>query len=224
MTVIDALRDRLNAILDLGGPVVAILLCLSVVSLAVVLYKLWQYASAGVGRHRSLRQAMAELDAGRTDAAAGYLRKSRSHLAPVLLRALNAGTAADKTRIEAEASARLDRLERCFRILDSIAQISPLLGLFGTVLGMIDAFQALQDAGSAVDPSTLAGGIWVALMTTAAGLAVSMPTSLLLTFLESRLARERSIAEIAIETLFAPLPKARDKGDVLQPFPQANAR
>ncbi|WP_425049726.1 MotA/TolQ/ExbB proton channel family protein [Psychromarinibacter sp. S121] len=224
MNVIDLLQDRLNAIVDLGGPVVAILLCLSVLSLAVVLYKLWQYASAGVGRHRSLKQAMAELDAGRPDAAAGYLRKSRNHLAPVLLRALGAGGVADKARIEAEAARRLDKLERCFRILDSIAQISPLLGLFGTVLGMIDAFQALQDAGSSVDPSTLAGGIWVALMTTAAGLAVSMPTSLLLTFLESRLARERSVAEIAIETLFAPLPEGKAKDEVLRPFPQSNAR
>ena len=57
------------------------------------------------------------------------------------------------------------------------------MGLFGTVLGMIDAFRALQAAGDAVDPSVLAGGIWVALLTTAAGLGVAMPTSLALTFL-----------------------------------------
>ena len=60
-------------------------------------------------------------------------------------------------------------LEGGFRLLDTIGQTAPLLGLFGTVLGMIDAFQALQEAGQAVDPSLLAGGIWVALLTTAAG-------------------------------------------------------
>ena len=85
-----------------------------------------------------------------------------------------------------------------------MAQIAPLLGLFGTVLGMIDAFRALQSAGTAVDPTVLAGGIWVALLTTAAGLAVAMPTSLLLTWLESRTARERDFAALALARLRAP--------------------
>lgn len=53
---------------------------------------------------------------------------------------------------------RFARLESGFRLLDSVAQLAPLLGLFGTVLGMISAFQALQAAGAQVDPSVLAGG------------------------------------------------------------------
>lgn len=203
------LRAQVEGIVDLGGPVVALLLVLSVLALAVILYKLWQFAAAGVGRHRRLRLALEKIDAGDRTAAAHCLQESRNHLAAVLLKALSTPDRVEKSRIEAEAVSRLDRLEKGFRILDSIAQISPLLGLFGTVLGMIAAFQALQDAGSSVDPSTLAGGIWVALMTTAAGLAVSMPTSLLLTFLESRVTREREMAEIAIETLYHPLPQER---------------
>ena len=83
--------------------------------------------------------------------------------------------------------------------------MAPLLGLFGTVLGMIDAFRALQAAGDAVDPSVLAGGIWVALLTTAAGLGVAMPTSLALTFFESRAARERARIDLALESLFHPM-------------------
>jgi biopolymer transport protein ExbB len=94
------------------------------------------------------------------------------------------------------ALGRLHELQRGFRALDAIAQISPLLGLFGTVLGMIEAFRQLQGAGSAVDPSILAGGIWVALLTTAAGLAVAMPVSLMLTWFETRVENER----VAIET------------------------
>ncbi|WP_172292714.1 MotA/TolQ/ExbB proton channel family protein [Pseudoruegeria sp. HB172150] len=203
------LQDRVQGIVDLGGPVVALLLVLSVLSLAVILYKLWHYAASGVGRHRRIRLALQDLDAGRLKAAREKLKASRSHLAPILLRAVENPSAETKTRVEAEAALRLDKLERGFRILDSIAQIAPLLGLFGTVLGMIDAFQALQEAGSSVDPSTLAGGIWVALMTTAAGLAVSMPTSLMLTFLESRVSRERALAEIAVETVFCPHPVAK---------------
>jgi len=202
----ELVQDRVLGLVELGGPVVAILLGLSVLALAVILFKLWQFLTCGVGRHRRIRIALQKLDAGDAEAAEKLLIKSRSHLAPVLSRALGSVERAEQSRVEAEAAARLDRLESGFRVLDSIAQIAPLLGLFGTVLGMIAAFQALQEAGASVDPSILAGGIWVALMTTAAGLAVAMPTSLLLTFLESRVAKDRALAELAIEILFHPLP------------------
>lgn len=207
--ILNTLRERFIGILDLGGPVVVLLLALSVLAFAVILLKLLQFGMAGVGRHGKVREALANLDDGQDTAALSTLRHSRSHLAPILQRAIEAKNEAEQSRVEAEAASNLDKLERSFRILDSIAQIAPLLGLFGTVLGMISAFQTMQEAGTSVDPSTLAGGIWVALLTTAVGLAVSMPTSLFLTFLESRVARERSLAEIAIETLFHPLPEHR---------------
>ena len=206
MTLLELVQQRLAAIVDLGGPVVALLLVLSVLSLAVMLYKLWQYGVQGVGRHRAMREALTKYDGGDLTGAQAALGRSRNHLAPLIARAMrDAGLPGMQARIEAEAAAKLDLLERGFRILDSIAQVAPLLGLFGTVLGMIDAFQALQETGSSVDPSTLAGGIWVALLTTAAGLAVAMPTSLMLTFFESRVARERGIIEMAIETAFCPI-------------------
>jgi len=111
---------------------------------------------------------------------------------------------APRERLAAEAEARFATLEGGFRALDSVAQLSPLLGLFGTVLGMIDAFQSLQSAGSQVDPSLLAGGIWVALLTTAVGLAVAMPTAMVLSWLESRMDGERVFADTAIQTICAP--------------------
>lgn len=200
MTVLTALMERLQFVYDLGGPVVALLIGLSVVSLTVILWKIWQYAQLGVGRHAKIADAIRDWDAGDLTSAEAALTQSRNSLA----HALGQGHAR-QGRTEAEASAHLARLERGFRILDSVAQIAPLLGLFGTVLGMIDAFQALQNAGNSVDPSLLAGGIWVALLTTAAGLAVAMPTSLALTFFESRVSRERVLAETAIEAKFAPL-------------------
>ena len=70
---------------------------------------------------------------------------------------------------------------------------------------MIEAFQSLQDAGSQVDPSILAGGIWVALLTTAVGLVVAMPTALVLSWLESRIEAERVIADKAIMTVLQPI-------------------
>nr|WP_237693280.1 MotA/TolQ/ExbB proton channel family protein [Octadecabacter algicola] len=190
----------MQSIYDLGGPVVVLMLALSVLSLGVILWKIWQFYRLGVGRNAQITTAIIEWDAGNQDVAETALAKSRNSLSDALQsRQVNG----PKTRIEAKASAHIAKLETGFRVLDSIAQIAPLLGLFGTVLGMIDAFQALQQAGNSVDPSLLAGGIWVALLTTAAGLAVAMPTSLVLTFFDSRVARERVLAESAIESKFA---------------------
>jgi biopolymer transport protein ExbB len=79
----------------------------------------------------------------------------------------------------------LARARAGLRPLELIATIAPLLGLLGTVLGMISAFQALQEAGARADPSMLAGGIWEALLTTAAGMAVAIPASVAATWFES---------------------------------------
>jgi biopolymer transport protein ExbB len=67
------------------------------------------------------------------------------------------------------AAAQTQALNRYLRGLDAIATLAPLLGLLGTVLGMINAFQALEAAGGRADPAQLAGGIWEALLTTAFG-------------------------------------------------------
>ncbi|WP_170370176.1 MotA/TolQ/ExbB proton channel family protein [Ruegeria arenilitoris] len=197
--------NALGQILALGGPVVAILLVMSILTVAVSIYKLWQFAACGVGRHRVLSQALAAWDAGDHDTARERLAASSSYLAPIVGAAMSApDTAGLDERLDAEAGLALARLERGFRLLDTVAQLAPLLGLFGTVLGMIEAFQSLQTAGAGVDPSLLAGGIWVALVTTAVGLAVAMPTSMVLSWFESRTARERVFADKALRTILVP--------------------
>ncbi|MDJ1017634.1 MAG: MotA/TolQ/ExbB proton channel family protein [Paracoccaceae bacterium] len=189
-----------------GGPVVLLLIAMSVVGMSVIVYKLWQFRVAGVGRHHFLRQAVEAWDTGSSDAASRHMRDASSYLKPVI--ALGMEEAIDAERLEAEAEERFSRLEAGFRLLDSVAQLAPLLGLFGTVLGMISAFQALQEAGNQVDPAALAGGIWVALLTTAVGLAVAMPTTLMLNWFESRIDADRVFAGKAIRTLKTPLEAA----------------
>jgi len=189
----------------LGGPVLALLLGVSVVALALVLVKLWQHQAAHVGRRRHLQRALELWDSGEVDAATAEISKSRHFLAPVVsLGAEIAGREDARNRLESEAEKRIAPLEGGFRVLDTIAQLAPLLGLLGTVLGMIQAFQALQEAGDQVDPSALAGGIWVALMTTAAGLSVAMPVSVVLSWFEGRIDNERAFADYAISILNTP--------------------
>jgi len=213
--------DRLFGLIEMGGPVIGLIVLISIATLAVVIYKLWEFRASGVGRHTALRKAVAEWDRGEVGAARRTLETSRSYLAPVIARAFEFVDATDTAatrRLEAEAEARFSRLERGFRFLDTVAQVAPLLGLFGTVLGMIEAFQALQGAGSQVDPALLAGGIWVALLTTAAGLAVAMPASVALSWFEARLAGERALADHALGVVLnpdGPAPASAPAGELI---------
>jgi biopolymer transport protein ExbB len=82
-----------------------------------------------------------------------------------------------KQRLEALRDRHLDRMERNLPILSGIGNVATLMGLFGTVSGMITAFSIMNETGNS-DPYVLAGGISQALVTTAAGLAVAIPAML----------------------------------------------
>jgi biopolymer transport protein ExbB len=82
-------------------------------------------------------------------------------------------------------SEELQRMERGFRTLSILGHTAPLLGLLGTIIGMIKAFMVIEVAGGQVDSQALAGGIWEAMLTTGVGLTVAIPVLLLLHMLES---------------------------------------
>jgi biopolymer transport protein ExbB len=178
-----------------GGPVVVLLLFCSVVALAIVLLKLWQFHAAGLGRRSDLvravglqRQGRAEealaLLAGKTHPAAGVIAaairgRQRQDLPESLVRE-------EVLRCGGEA---IESLRGYLGVLEVIGAIAPLLGLFGTVLGMIEAFRKLAAAGNQVNPAILSGGIWEALLTTAVGLAVAIPVVVLCNWFERRVER-----------------------------------
>ncbi len=201
------LAVRLNAFIELGGWVVAVLLSLSVLAGAVILWKLAHLQMLGLGRGTKLQAALAPLARGQDTVSRDALAQLGDPLAQLALRALaSPGPRAGlRDRLHSESDTELARAASGLRFLDAVAQVAPLLGLFGTVLGMIEAFQALQGAGASVDPSLLAGGIWVALMTTAVGLAIAMPVSLILTALESRIDAHRRLADSMVETICGPV-------------------
>jgi biopolymer transport protein ExbB len=117
-----------------------------------------------------------------------------------------AGGVKDLTLVASRiGSEQLSRMEAGLRTLAWLGNTAPLLGLFGTITGMIKAFQVIEQAGGKVDAQMLAGGIWEAMVTTGAGLAVAIPVLFLLHFLEGlvdqRAKSMQQVASIAIEQL-----------------------
>lgn len=199
----DAARD----LVVLGGPVVAVLGVMSVFGLAIVLLKLWQFTSARVGDRSFVAPALADWQAGQASAALDRLEARRNPIAGVLyatIHGLRSGVPEATVREEAArmAARELNDLRSYFRPLELIGTLSPLLGLLGTVLGMIEAFRALQAAGTHVNPAVLSGGIWEALLTTAVGLIIAIPAVTALNWLERRLERLHEDMQDALTRVF----------------------
>lgn len=198
-SVVDVITGGFNQIVDLGGPIVAILLALSVIALTIALVKLWQFARIG-GTAKRLAAAVELWRQGDLRGAAESAARLRGPLADVVNRAMR-GFLTGKSElhvredVEQTADEAVGTLRSYLRALEAIAQAAPLLGLLGTVIGMIDAFKVLESSGGDVDPAGLAGGIWVALMTTAVGLAVAIPTALALHWFDGRTERDRRTLE-----------------------------
>lgn len=201
--------DRAVHLLQAGGPVVAILLVLSVAACTIVFAKLWQLRSVRAGDTGTARHALALARAGRHQQALDMAAGSPNPAAQALARALRGRQRtlpepAVREEVLRYGTEALDRLRTWLRPLEVIASLAPLLGLFGTVLGMIEAFQNLEHAGSRVDPSILSGGIWQALLTTAVGLAVAMPVVVAHTWLERMIDRLAQEMESIVTQAFTP--------------------
>jgi biopolymer transport protein ExbB len=173
-------------LLERGGVAIWVIAALSVLALAVALWKLSTFLRQGVWSqgYKPDLDRWVETGAGAGPASRGPV----AQVAAVAIAAReNPALSDDQAREETErvAKALLAEARSGLRILDLTVTIAPLLGLFGTVLGMIDAFQALQTEGAAADAATLAGGIWEALLTTAAGMAVAIPASIALAWFDS---------------------------------------
>lgn len=186
--------ERAWDLLQAGGPVVAILLVLSVLALAIVFMKLMQFRAARIGDRRAAHAALAAWHAGRIGEALTQADGSKNPVAQALARAMRGqrrGLPEAKVREEVVRYGGdvLEDLRAWFRPLEVIASLAPLLGLFGTVLGMIAAFQQLEAAGNQVNPAILSGGIWEALLTTAVGLGVAIPVVAILNWLERKVDR-----------------------------------
>ncbi len=198
MTEIGALANTLD-LLAKGGPVMMVLLAVSGLAVLIIVAKLLQFARLGLGNLRFVDPAMTALGRNEPQAALALLAKRRHPVARAMESAITTSTDSRLTPEDRDAeinrvgSAQIRDLESHLRGLEVIANLSPLLGLLGTVIGMIGAFAKLEDAGSKVDPAMLAGGIWEALLTTAFGLVIAIPALAAFYVLEGRVESVRAV-------------------------------
>ena len=184
--------------LQQGGPVMYVLLGLSVLATTIILMKLYQFGRSGLNRTEFVDDIVSAVQRGKYGQALTDLKGNDHPVAKVLDSLIRCGadTAMSTHDVEAEVSrvgsAEIRNLESWLRSLSSIAHLSPLLGLLGTVTGMIVAFMNLEAAGPQVDPSILSGGIWEALLTTAFGLTVAIPAMAAFYYLEGRVDHTRA--------------------------------
>ena len=213
LETLDPTLTELQAFLAQGGPAIWVITALSVATLALILWKLWRLMMLGAWAGRTARASVELWCRGDQEKALRCASEGRGMRSRVVLAALQ--TRMDTVLSEAHAreeTARvaqqeLARARAGLRARELSATIAPLIGLLGTVLGMIAAFQALQEAGARADPAVLAGGIWEALLTTAAGMAVAIPASVALTWFEAVIDRiRRDIEDNAARIFLSPAP------------------
>jgi len=178
-----------NMIARGGILVVPILLC-SVVAVAIFLERIIRFARMR-SRGEGLAEKVAGLLASRKEAAALKVsRESNSPMGRVLVQAIGA-KGLDRGMLETVIASATDKevrnLSSYIQALATIGNIAPLLGLLGTVIGMIKAFMVIQQMGGKVNAALLAGGIWEAMLTTALGLAVALPTMVAHSYLVARI-------------------------------------
>lgn len=182
-------------LINKGGPVMWILLGYSIVAVAIVVERLIYFYL--------LPKVSGEVDA--LHVSEGKRIAPETAIATGVKQAAVAGVQ-DLARVASRiGSEQMGYMEAGLRTLAWLANTAPLLGLFGTITGMIKAFRVIEQAGGKVDAQMLAGGIWEAMVTTGAGLAVAIPVLLLLHFLEGMVDKRaksmQRVASIALEQL-----------------------
>lgn len=196
---------EIASLFDKGGPVMWILAGYSLIAVTIILERLIRFSRLQTlpedFEHSVLSHNLKTGIAVANDAGSG----PEQTIALGILEASHKGIT-DLSRVASRiGSEQLRRLESGLPTLAWLGNTAPLLGLFGTITGMISAFQVIESTGGRVDAQALAGGIWEAMVTTGAGLAVAIPILFALHLLEGmverRAERMQGIASILIENL-----------------------
>tara|TARA_B100000427_G_C15513386_1_gene597157 strand:- start:2632 stop:3279 length:648 start_codon:yes stop_codon:yes gene_type:complete len=188
--------NNLN-LLAKGGPVMFILLGFSIFAFSIILVKVIQFSLSRLSKTEGIDKILSKLNGANAKKYLSEIQKIKNPIARVIevVIVTKNDRRFDKESREAEISRiisiEIRILENYLGGLEVVASISPLLGLFGTVLGMIKAFLNLEKAGAQIEPALLAGGIWEALLTTAFGLAIAIPALAAYHIFENKISNTR---------------------------------
>jgi biopolymer transport protein ExbB len=175
-----------------GGPIMWVILAISVVAAAVIIERIIFFTAASANAARleeAFTDALSEGDATSAQRKMSLHGNSLGRLFGEGAANWSLGGDDLKNLLESGVRRELYEWERNLSLLETAAKVSPLLGLLGTVLGMVEMFHTLN-VGGAVDAAAVTGGIWKALFTTVAGLIVAIPVIMIHGLLAVRIDRE----------------------------------
>lgn len=177
-------------ILIKGGPIMYLILLCSIIAVAVFLERFIHFHRATIDTQKfmsGLRNILRKKNYVEAITICDETPGPIAHILKTGIMCHDKSRDLIKETMQDASVYEIPRLERKLGILATIAHIAPLLGLLGTVSGMINAFKRIVDTPGPVNPSLLAEGIWEALITTAAGLVVAIPTYVAYNYLVSRI-------------------------------------
>jgi biopolymer transport protein ExbB len=175
-----------------GGPVMYPIILCSILALAVMLERLYHLHRAKIDTKDFMTKIAASLKRNKIMEAIDMCNSTPGPIAQIMKAGIlkhDRPRSEIREAIEDAGLHEVPRLEKNLAVLATIAHIAPLLGLLGTVTGMVRCFQVIEEKATTlnpVNPGDLAGGIWEALITTVAGLVVAIPTFVAYNYLVSR--------------------------------------
>ena len=196
----DQLFEQFDVIFD-GGILMWPILACSIVALAITIERFWSLRRASIDTRDFMDTMRTILRQNRFQDAIDVCDETDGPVARIMKAGLlkhNRSKEDIREAIEDAGHLEIPRLERYMSALATVANIAPLLGLLGTVTGMISAFAQIQHKEGLVNPADLAGGINSALVTTAAGLSIAIPTLVAYNYFVSRV--ENMILEMEISS------------------------
>jgi biopolymer transport protein ExbB len=175
-----------------GGVLVGPILFCSVLALAIFLERMIRLGRLRIRGYGLVERIARHIKDGEDHQAYELASTSDTPMARILVQAMEVKDQDRETMetvIVHSTEEEVRELSRYLQALATIGNVAPLLGLLGTVLGMIKAFMVIQEMGGKVNAAVLAGGIWEAMLTTALGLAVALPTMVAHSYLVARVGR-----------------------------------
>ena len=175
-----------------GGPLMWVIILCSVIAFAIFIERLWNLRRAKINTDKFVETIIGRIKSNKIMEAIDKCNTTPGPIAHIMKTGL---LKHDRTRQEIRESIEdagvheVPRLEKNLGVLATIAHITPLLGLLGTVTGMVKAFQVIEQKAVSmvpINPGDLARGIWESLITTVAGLSVAIPTYVAYNYLVSK--------------------------------------